>query len=146
MSETLYFPLIETFCIKHPRILYIYNSNKRDFIIEKNKQRGILCHPFYATQIIILFLNSRILANYDKGRDFSQSYILIPLIVPLVFFYSNIDRLNKNCHLYLPGIATLLSLFFSSLQETRRKRTEKEKVERKVTVIQKFNCFFVKEF
>ena len=54
------------------------SANKRYFIIDQQIAR-IYCTtvnvfqaplPFYATQIIHLFLNSRILANPDKGLVF----------------------------------------------------------------------------
>ena len=57
---------------------YRKRTIKREFIIEK-KKAAILCNtvnvvqtplPFYATQIIKLFLNSRISANHDNGGGF----------------------------------------------------------------------------
>ena len=69
--------LLDLYKIKSSIFLYEDSNShiKRDFIIEKQIARHFLQYseclskplPFYATQIIEPFLNSKTLANHDKG-------------------------------------------------------------------------------
>ena len=70
-------------------IIKSYLTNKEPSAVLNHEIQLYVFHtslPFYATQIINLLLNSRILANHDKvvGLSASNAYILIKGIVPLL--------------------------------------------------------------
>ena len=76
ITRDIYAPFALTLYTLWSRPIYFY---KRDIIIEKEFQRWIMKYikcfsyplPFYATQIICPFLNSRNSANHDKVNGLS---------------------------------------------------------------------------
>ena len=81
-----------------------YNIQTKDILQQINKQRGILCNtlnvfqallPFYATQIITPFLNSKISVNCVNGQGFQP---IVKLLCPLMFLQFRISFIQTILH------------------------------------------------
>ena len=93
-KNRLYFKILPNVFLLHccqPFLyMYIFIKKKKDFIIEKQIPRQFVQYieclsidpPFYATQIINPFLNSRISTNNDKGQGFQP---IVKYLYPLMF-------------------------------------------------------------
>ena len=96
LSPSLYFSLF------YLEIIY-----ERKFVIDQQIARHFIHYseclsiplPFHTTQIILLFLNSRISTNHDKWYGILDTQeILIPLDVPLVknLFFNLCSRCKSS--------------------------------------------------